>query len=65
MTKPKTHPTVQVRRATKVKVERIARANRWSLVETIDALADAYNASRPAAPQPTAPRSPDMSPSAA
>jgi hypothetical protein len=33
---------IGVRRETKRKFERIAKANRWSLVETADALADEY-----------------------
>lgn len=44
-TKPKTGPEnikIGVRRETREKYDRIAKAMRWSLVETADALADSF-----------------------
>lgn len=44
--------TVAVRDTTKAKLDRIADRNRWSLIETVDALADAYLDSFPDASLP-------------
>jgi hypothetical protein len=44
--------TVAVRDETKVKLDRIAASHRWSLIETVDALADSFLESFPDAGLP-------------